>query len=214
MASTTVCKSVFSIQPFNNKKNISIGFSVDYKIEIVVLLVCELTKQTLKLNQEKWNYLMSETNFILLLSKLFTNSKRTILTENVFYSTNANNESLTLRVDNNRITLSRNNLLRMKQLQPCIDACIFTKQNQLIMYQTCFDFIISSVKQDIENLPNSCQRREFTSSYVQNYEFNLSNIRYEDKYFILELQQFHYEKISDMILEDINTNNVSKPSSP
>lgn len=204
MTSAVVCKSIFSIQPYNKKKNISIGLSIDYRIEIIVLLECEITKQTLKLNQEKWNYLMSETIFSMILNKLYTHSKRAVLIEDVFYSINANNESLTLRVDNSRITLSRYNLLCMKQLQPCIDACILTKQNQLNMYQTCFDSVFSLIKQDIKNLPTTCQREEFTSSYAQNYEFNFSNMRCEEIFCILELQQFHYEKISDMILKDLS----------
>lgn len=59
---------------------------------IAVLLECELTKQTLKLNQEKWNYLMSKTNFKVILNKLYIYSNQKILTGNIFYSINANNQ--------------------------------------------------------------------------------------------------------------------------
>jgi hypothetical protein len=75
MTSTVVCKLVFIIQAFNNKKRISIGFLIDYQIKTVILFEYELTKQTLKLYEEKLNYIMSESNFNTILSGLYTHSK-------------------------------------------------------------------------------------------------------------------------------------------
>jgi hypothetical protein len=71
------------------------------------------------------------------------------------------------------------------------------------LYQTCFNLILSLIKQDIVDLPIVCQKKELINAYIQNYELNFSNVRCEDKYFILELQQFHYKKITDMVLKEM-----------
>jgi hypothetical protein len=48
MTSTVLYKSVFSIEPFNNKKKKknSMWFLVDYQIKIVILFECELINKT------------------------------------------------------------------------------------------------------------------------------------------------------------------------
>lgn len=204
MLSPILCKSTFSIQPLN-KKSVSIGYFLNKQISIIVLIECVLTKQKLFLDSFKWSKFICDSNYQLILDKLCTYSKRHILTEDIFYSTNAKNETVSLYTDSsNNITLSHSNLVRLKQLQNCIDSCIHTKQNQLISFQNCFDYIYLLLKHNIQDLPILCHKKEFIIPFIQNYEFELSNLRSEDICFIHELQQFQYDALSNLILFDLS----------
>lgn len=203
MAVQIVNKSVFSIHPFN-KKNVTVGYLIDKQISIVILLECVLTRRTLQLDLAKWRYLVDERKFYIMLDKLYTHSKRVIICENFFYSINLKNETLSFQAGMDRITLSRYNLLRLKEIQCCIDAYILEKQNKLHLYQPCFDLMYLLLKQEIQDLPIACHKEAFISTYIQSYGFNLNEISCENKCFILEVQQFNHEKLSNMLLQELN----------
>lgn len=202
MSTAIVNKSVFSIHPFN-KKNVTVGVLIDKQISIVILLECILTKRTINLDLFKWQNLINEHKFTVMIDKLYTPTKRVIICDNFSYSNSSKNETITLQVDMNRITLTRYNLLRLKELQPCIDSYILKKQCKLNIYQPCFDLIYSLLKHNIQDLPLACQHETFVSTYIHNYCFNLAELCCENKCFVLEVQQFYHERLGNMILEEI-----------
>lgn len=213
MEAAIVNKSVFSIHP-SNKKNVTVGFSIDSQIKIVILFECILSKRTIHLDLTKWQYFIDEDQFKMMLSKLYTNTKRVIISKNFYYTINQKNETITLQTDAGSITLTRYNLLRLKELQSCIDSYIFKKQNELNLYQSCFNLIYSLLKRDIQDLPEACQCSTFVSTYIHNYNFNLTDLCCEQKCFIHEVQQFHYEKLSNMLLQDLRSPTLATFSFP
>ncbi|KAF0687548.1 Uncharacterized protein FWK35_00038205, partial [Aphis craccivora] len=48
---------------------------------------------------------------------------------------------------------------------------------KLESYQKTFDTAYALIKSDVNGLPSSCQRNEFTNQYIQNYDFSYSNIQ-------------------------------------
>jgi hypothetical protein len=65
-----------------------------------------------------------------------------------------------------------------------------------------FSFIINQTKYcRFTNIMSWQRIRKCIIYYIKNYEFNFNNIRCDDKYFILKLLQFDYEKISDILLK-------------
>ncbi|KAE9544077.1 hypothetical protein AGLY_001766 [Aphis glycines] len=120
-----------------------------------------------------------------------------------FYSVNVNQSTIVLYSNDNYITLSHIDLHRLKQLQHCIDLYIVEKQKKLESYQKTFDTAYALIKSDVNGLPSSCQRNEFTNQYIQNYDFSYSNIQSEDCSFMYELLQFHFNSLSNMILQDL-----------
>lgn len=59
---------------------------------------------------------------------------------------------LIIQVENSCIIRTHWNLLCLKHIYHCINACSFTKQKQLYLYQACFDLVYLTMKQDIKNL--------------------------------------------------------------
>ncbi|KAF0705111.1 death-associated inhibitor of apoptosis 1-like [Aphis craccivora] len=55
---------------------------------------------------------------------------------------------------------------------------------------------------DVNGLTSSCRQNEFTNQYIQNYDLSYSNMGSNDIYFMYELLQYHYNSLSDMILQD------------
>jgi len=191
-----VSKSKFEI---HNKKYISVGYLVNKEISIVVLI--ESGKNVLTLDLTNWNDLMCETNFNLILNNLQTRSKCTVqLNDNLCYSINSKYSSITLRMDNNSITLSIIDLCRLKQIQICIESNILEKQKKINHYQTCYNLFYSTLKESISNLPASCQSNAFTYQFIQNYGYDsdLSGMS-----LISEIQQFQYATLSNLILQDL-----------
>lgn len=197
-----VCKSSFKIHP-SNKRSVTIAFLVDKTISIVVLFDFKLSKKCIVLDLEKWCTLLCETNYSKIVENIQLRSKPVFLCNNFSYSVNCKRSNITLHVNNESITLSYSDLHRMKQLQYCIDSVIIEKQKKLNMYQQCFDYAYNIMKQDIQNLPQACQRNDFTNQYIQDYSFDFSNSAFDDLSFILEVQQYCYDTLSDMILSDI-----------
>lgn len=204
---SVVCKSVFSIHPFD-KKSVSVGFLIGKKIRIVILLECKLTRQSLQLDLDKWEHLLDDDNFSMMLNKIYTQSKRVTLCDKFSYSSNIKNETITLQNDKSRITLTRYSLLRLKEIQFCVNMYILKKQSELNLYQPCFDLMYLLLKRDIQDLPSSCQVTTFLSTYIHNYEFDLNELCLENRCFILEVQQFHHEKLADELIYDLILNKI------
>ena len=198
-----VYKSVFDIRPFG-KKSVTVGLLITKQISIIVLLECKLTKKIITLNLEQWCTLMSESNYISITNNLHTRCKRVRITENFTYSINVKQSSITLYINDNYITLSHIDFCRLKQLQHCVNLYIIEKQKRLHSFQTTFDAAYELIKNDVQGLPISCQRNEFTNQYIQNYDFNCySHLLNDDTSFLYEILQFHFNEMSDMILQDL-----------
>jgi len=197
-----VSKSVFDIRAYG-KKNLTIGLLINKQISIIVLLECKLTKKVITLDLEQWCTLMCEKNYNTIINNLHTRCKRVKITDNLFYSVNVKQSSIILHSNESCITLSHVDLHRLKQLQHCIDLYIVEKQKKLESYQKTFDTAYSLIKADINGLPSSCQRNEFTNQYIQNYDFSYSNILNDDISFMYEVLQFHYNSLSNLILQDL-----------
>ena len=60
------------------------------------------------------------------------------------------------------------------------------------------------LKQEIQDLPIACHKVTFVSTYIQSYGFNLNEFSCENKCFILEVQQFNHERLSNMLLQELN----------
>jgi len=80
---------------------------------------------------------------------------------------------------------------------------IIGKQKKLQSYQKTFDTAYSLITADVNGLPSSCRRNEFTNQYIQNYDLSYSNMESNDISFMYELLQYHYNSLSDMILQDL-----------
>ncbi|KAE9522547.1 hypothetical protein AGLY_017054 [Aphis glycines] len=182
--SIVVSKSVFDIRPFSKKK-------------------CKLTKKVVTLDLDQWCKLMCKKKFNTIIKKFHTRCKRVKIADNFFDSVNVNQSTIVLYFNDNYITLSHIDLHSLKQLQHCIDLYIVEKQKKLESYQKTFDIAYALIKSDVNGLPSSCQRNEFTNQYIQNYDFSYSNIQSEDCSFMYELLQFHFNSLSNMILQDL-----------
>ena len=198
-----VSKSTFDVRPFG-KKSITVGLLINKQISIIVLLECKLTKKIITLNLEEWCTLMSESNYISISNNLHTRCRRVKITDNFTYSINVKQSSITLHINDDYITLSHIDFCRLKQLQHCVDLYIAEKQKRLPSFQATFNAAYELIKNDVRGLPISCQRNEFTNQYIQNYDFNYySHLQNDDTSFLYEILQFHFNTMSDMILQDL-----------
>jgi len=191
-----VGKSKFEI---HNKKYVSVGYLVNKEISVVVLF--ESGRNVFTLDLTNWNDLMRESNFNLILKNLQARYKSPVqLNENLCYSINPKYSSITLRLNNNSISLSIIDLCRLKQIQVCIESNIVEKQKKINFYQNCYNLFYSTLKESISNLPASCQSNAFTYQFIQNYGYDsdLDGIS-----FISEIQQFQYATLSSLILQDL-----------
>lgn len=202
--SIVVAKSIFNIRPFN-KKSVTVGFLVNKTISVIVILECNVTKKLLTFDLLQWCTLMCDSNYSSITNNLHTNCKRVKITDNIYYSVNLNQLTIKLHVNDHFITLSYTDLHRLKQLQQCIDSHIVEKQKKLVSYQSTFDTVYSLIRADINILPSSCQRNDFTNQYIQNFDFSMCCIQNDDSCFIYEILQFHNNSLSDMILYDLMT---------
>ena len=200
--SIIVSKSVFDIRPFG-KKSVTVGLLINRQISIIVLLECKITKKMISLDLEQWCTLMCESNYLSIINNLNSKCKRVKITDNFSYSVNIKQSSITLYTVDDYITLSHVDLQRLKQLQHCIDLYIAEKQKKLDSYQKTFDSAYALIKSDVKGLPVSCQRNEFTNQYIQNYDFNYCQLQNDDTSFLYEILQFHFNVMSDMILQDL-----------
>lgn len=198
-----VCKSIFNIQ-LQNKKNILVGYLVENVLSVVIIFECNISKNILILNQKQWNMLMDDATFNLIFTYISVNhTKKIKLDDNFFYKINAKCESAVLQLYDKRITLTRSNLLYIRQLYSCINAHIIEKINNLYKYSSWYDIVLSIIKNELQYLPPDCLRTDFISSYILDYNFNFDNITDENKSFILELHKVHSNKLSDIVLNDI-----------
>lgn len=197
------CKSTFPIQHLN-KKIVCVGYLIDVTISVVILFECNVSNQYLILDHQKWKTLMTENNFKSIFDSLsIKKCKRGKLDNDFFYRTSAKTESVIIFTTNNRITLSRQNLFRIKQLQTCIDANITEKLKKLQKYQSCFNLICQTIKKEVENLPTECIRTDFITSYIDDYNFNVDSESDENKSFILEIQKMNTEKLAEVVVSNI-----------
>ena len=198
-----VCKSTFDIRAFN-KKNITVGLLINKQISIILQLECKLSKKIITLNLEEWFTLMSESNYNSITNNLHTRCRRVKITDDLTYSINVKQSSITLYIKDDYITLSHIDFCRLKQLQHCVDLYIAEKQKRLPSYQATFNTAYELIKNDVRGLPVTCQRNEFTNQYIQNYDFNYySHLQNDDTSFLYEILQFHFNTMSDMILQDL-----------
>ena len=196
MSPSVVDKSTFEI---HNKKYVTVGYLVGKEISVVILI--GTSKNVFTLDLLNWNDLMNETNFNLILNNLQNRTKSSVsLNENLCYSINAKYSSITLRLDNNSITLSIIDLCRLKQIQICIDSHIIEKQKKISFYQNCFNLFYNSLKQSVSSLPISCQSNAFIYQYIQNYVYD-TNL--EGMSLICEIQQYQFATLSNLILKDL-----------
>lgn len=202
MIPVIVYKSVFNIRHFS-KKSVTVGLMVNKIISVVILLECNVTKKSLMLDDQQWKTLMCDINYNQIINNLHTNCKRLKITDNIYYSVNLNQFTIKLYVNDNFITLSYVDLHRLKQLQQCIDSFIDEKQKKLVSFQSTFDTVYASIKADITILPSSCQRSDFCSQYIQNFDFTICCIQNDDSCFMYEVLQFHNNTLSDMISRDL-----------
>ena len=191
-----VDKSKFEI---HNKKYISVGYLVNKEISIVVLI--ESGRNIFTLDLTNWNDLIRDSNFNLIIKNIQARCKSSVqLNEHLSYSINAKYSSITLRMNNNSISLSVIDLCRLKQIQICIDSNIIKKQKKINYYQNCYDLFYSTLKESISNLPASCQSNAFMYQFIQNYGYDCD---LDDMSLISEIQQFQYVTLSDLILQDL-----------
>jgi hypothetical protein len=196
MNPSVVDKSTFEI---HNKKYITVGYLVGKEISVVILI--GTSKNVFTLDLLNWNDLMNETNFNLILNNLQNRTKSSVsLNENLCYSINAKYFSITLRLDNNSITLNIIDLCRLKQIQICIDSYIIEKQKKISFYQNCFNLFYNSLKQSVSSLPISCQSNAFIYQYIQNYIYD-TNL--EGMSLICEIQQYQFATLSNLLLKDL-----------
>lgn len=195
-------KSIFNIQP-QNKKNILTGYLINEILSVVLIFECNVSKHYVMLNQAQWDILMSEPTFDYILNNISTvhNPKRVKLDTDFYYKINTKSESVNFQIDNKRITLSRDNLLRLKQWFDCINANVMEKTRKLISFQQCFENIFGILKIQIPYLPPSCIRHDFLSSYIRDFELNLDHMNDEDRAFVLELQQIHHSKLAHLLMK-------------
>jgi len=204
MIPIVVSKSVIDIRPLS-KKSVTVGFLVDKNMfTVIILLQCNFTKKMLMIDLIQWYTLISDSIYSSITNNLHTNnSKRIKITDSIYYSVNLNQFTIKLYVNNQFITLSYNDLHRIKELQECIDSYIVEKQKKLVSYQSIFDTVYSLIKADINILPLSCQRNDFTNQYIQNFDFSNCFVQNDDFSFMYEILQFHNNSLSDIILNDI-----------
>jgi len=204
MIPIVVSKSVIDIRPLN-KKSVTVGFLVDKNMfSVIILLQCNFTKKMLMIDLIQWYTLISDLMYSSITNNLHTNnSKRIKITDTMYYSVNLNQLTIKLYVNNQFITLSYNDLYRIKELQECIDSYIVEKQKKLVSYQSTFDTVYSLIKANINILPLSCQRNDFTNQYIQNFDFSNCFVQNDDVSFMYEILQFYNNSLSDIILNDI-----------
>jgi len=147
---------------------------------------------------------MSESNYNSIINNLHTRCRRVKITDNFSYSTNVKHSLITLHINDNSISLTNIDFARLKQIQNLIDLYIAEKQKRLPSYQVTFDTAYELIKNDVRGLPITCQRNEFTNQYIQNYDFSYySHLQNDDTSFLHEILQFHFDTMSDMILQDL-----------
>ena len=198
-----VSKSTFDIRAFN-KKSITVGLLINKQISIILLLECKLSKKIITLSLEEWFTLMSESNYNSIINNLNTRVRRVKITDSFSYSINVKQSSITLHLNEEYITLTHVDLYRLRQLQNLIDLYVADKQKRLANYQITFNTAYDLIKNDVRGLPSTCQRNEFTNQYIQNYDFKYYNhLQNDDTSFLYEILQFHFNTLSDMILQDL-----------
>jgi len=204
MIPIVVSKSVIEIRPLS-KKSVTVGFLVDKNMfTVIILLQCNFTKKMLMIDLIQWYTLISDSIYSSITNNLHTNNCRRIkITDTMYYSANLNQLTIKLYVNNQFITLSYNDLHRIKELQECIDSYIVEKQKKLVSYQSTFNTVYSLIKASINILPLSCQRNDFTNQYIQNFDFSNCFVQNDDFSFMFEILQFHNNSLSDIILNDI-----------
>lgn len=197
-----IVKSIFNIHQ-QNKKNIYIGYLVDQPLSVIILFMCNVTKHYLILNVFQWNKFISDDSFNIIVQSLSTvqHSKRLHLDNNFYYKICAKSESVNLYHNNDRITLSSDNLNRLKLLESCINANIIELTNKLVMYQTVFNNACIIIKYDILYLSPDCIRSDFISTFIKDYNFKMDDLKDEEISFLLALQQIHHGKFADIVLK-------------
>lgn len=196
-----VCKSIFNIQ-IQNKKNILIGYQIEeHNLVVAIALECNVSKQTLIFNQLQWNKFISENNFHIIFENISTcHSKKVKLDTNFFLKINSKSESVTLLLNNVRLTLSRYNLIRIKQLSECINSSLTEKCNNLQKYCTWYKTILDKIENDVAYFPRECLREDFMSTYIVDSNFDTQHLSDENKSFMLELQHIHFIKLAKFII--------------
>lgn len=195
-------KSIFNIQP-QNRNNILVGYLINDYLSVVVLLQCNMSKRYIILNEMQWKKLTTEDTFSVIFEAMGNehNSKRLKIDDDFYYKINVKTQALHLYFKNNYIVLSRNNFYCLKLRCECVNASIVEKNNKLNTYQTYFDNIFSIIKNEISYLPPSCIRKDFISSYIQDYKFNLAESTDEVRSFTAELQQIHHDQLADLLVK-------------
>lgn len=205
MDSILLRKSTFNIQ-HQTKKNIHVGYLLDEYLSVAIILECNQSNNNIILNEKQWNTIMNGNSFESIYYALSTkndHSKKVMLQDNLFYKLNVKSDSITIQLNNSRITYSRPNLHRIQLLFDCINAHVIEKISKLETYQQYFNNACSEIKNNITNLPSECVRKDFVDGFVQNFNFSFNNSSEEYRSFVLELSQINHEVFAGILISII-----------
>lgn len=197
--SNILCKSTFTIDP---KRNITIGFILDKKLSIVIYLDYKNCRDKLVLSEQNWQSLMQLQTLNNILNTIPVNAKRIHINENLYCTTNPKTDSVILRNgDDQRLKLTRINILTLQMLNQCIQAHLKERLSKLPLYQKCFDDIYSSILNDVNNFSSECRRIDFIQAYITNYNFQL--FAGDDTALFVHELQINYEQIINLIMQEL-----------
>lgn len=197
--SNILSKSTFTIDP---KRNITIGFIFDKTLSIVVYLDYKNCRDNLILSEKNWQSLMQLQTLNNILNTIPISAKRLHINGDLYCTTNPKTDSVILRngVDQ-RLKLTRINLLTLQMLNQCIQAHLKERLIKLPMYQKCFDDIYSSILNDVNNFSSECRRIDFITAYITNYDFQL--FASDDTALFVHELQINHNQIINLIMQEL-----------
>lgn len=199
MNNSILSKSSFTI---DHKRNVTVGFIFNRQLSIVIYLDYKNSQDKLILTTQHWQSLMQLQTLNNILNTIPISAKRLHIYENLYCTTNPKTHSVILRNgDDQRLKLTRVNLLQLQMLNQCISAHIEERRSKLPMYQKCFNDIYSSVLNDVNNFSSECRRIDFISAFITNYNFQL--FANDDTALFVHELQINYEQILNLIKQEL-----------
>lgn len=191
-------KSTFTIDP---KRTISVGILLNKKLSIIVYLDYKNSQDQLILDEKQWRTLMEFQIFNNIVNTIQNNAKRIQLGSDFSCTTNPKTDSVILRNKNERMKLTRINLLTLQMISNCIEAHITERLNKLELYQKSFNDIYSAILNDVNNFSSECRRIDFITAFVANYDFQMFATD-TNALFIHELK-INYDQIINLIMQEL-----------
>lgn len=197
--SNILSKNSFCIDP---KRSITIGFILDKTLSIVIYLDYKNCRDKLVLSEQNWQSLMQLQTLNNILNTIPVSAKRLHINENFYCTTNPKTDSVILRNgEDQRLKLTRINILTLQMLNPCIQAHLKERLNKLPLYQKCFTDIYTSILNDVNNFSSECRRIDFIQAYITNFNFQYYTTD-ETALFVHELQ-INYAQIINLIMQEL-----------